>query len=63
MATISFFAGYEIRDVEAAKKILKVLEEPGIRIELTEEERTFLEEQEKRGRELLKNIDSILEKL
>ena len=63
MATISFFAGYEIKDVETAKKILKVLEEPGDKVELTEDEKVLLKEQEELGKKLLENIDEFLKEL
>ena len=39
MATISFFAGFEIKDEEKALRILEVLKEPGVPVSLTPEER------------------------
>ncbi|TCK03317.1 hypothetical protein [Phorcysia thermohydrogeniphila] len=63
MATISFFAGFEIKDEATALKILKVLKEPGEPVPLTPEEKELLESQEKAGKELLNNIDKFLKGL
>ena len=39
MATISFFAGFEIRDKEKALRVLEALKESGTPVSLTPEER------------------------
>jgi len=63
MATISFFAGFEIKDEEKALRILEVLKEPGVPVSLTPEERELLKKQEEAGKASLDRLGDLLKEL
>jgi hypothetical protein len=63
MATISFFAGFEIKDREKTLKILEVLKEPGQPVLFTPEEEELFRKQEEAGRESIDKLGELLEKL
>jgi len=63
MATISFFAGFEIRDKEKALRVLEALKESGTPVSLTPEERELFRKQEEAGKASLDRLGELLEEL
>jgi hypothetical protein len=63
MPTISFFAGFEIRDEEKGIKVLEALKEPGSPVSLTPEERELLRKQEEAGKASLDRLEDLLKEL
>ncbi len=60
MATVSFYAGFEIRDKEKALRILEVLQEEGTPVSLTPEERELLRKQEEAGKASIDKLGELL---
>lgn len=63
MATVSFFAGFEIKDKDKTLKILEVLQEEGTPVSLTPEERELLRKQEEAGKASIDRLGELLESL
>jgi hypothetical protein len=63
MATISFFAGFEIKDKERALRVLEALKDSGAPISLTPEERELLRKQEEAGKASIDKLGELLENL
>ena len=63
MPTLSFFAGFEIRDKEKALRVLEALRESGTPVSLTPEERELFRKQEEAGKASLDRLGELLEEL
>jgi len=63
MPTLSFFAGFEIRDKEKALRVLEALKESGTPVSLTPEERELFRKQEEAGKASLDRLGELLEEL
>ena len=63
MATISFFVGFEIKETEKALKVLGILQEPGVPVSLTPEEKELLKKQEEAGKSSIDKLSRLLDEL